>query len=127
MARGSGVGRWGPTSDRAWRGAGAPAIQEKPPAIQTMICKVCGTEIADKALICYRCGTSTFEPTRRERPKRRRRVSPLPSVIALIVIVVAALFMGRAAIGAMPRTIGIVLLALAVFALVLQLLIRRRR
>jgi protein ImuB len=25
--RGSGVGRWGPTSDRAWRGAGVPAIQ----------------------------------------------------------------------------------------------------
>ena len=26
-----------------------------------MTCKNCGTQIADKALICYRCGTPTFE------------------------------------------------------------------
>jgi uncharacterized membrane protein YvbJ len=27
-----------------------------------VICKHCGTEIAEKALICYRCGRSTTEP-----------------------------------------------------------------
>jgi uncharacterized membrane protein YvbJ len=27
-----------------------------------MICKYCGTEIAEKALICYRCGHATTEP-----------------------------------------------------------------
>src|SRR4051794_2353264 len=27
-----------------------------------MKCKYCGTEIADKALICYRCGNATTEP-----------------------------------------------------------------
>ena len=26
-----------------------------------MQCRNCGTEIADKALICYRCGTATTE------------------------------------------------------------------
>jgi len=26
-----------------------------------MTCKNCGAEIADKALICYRCGTATTE------------------------------------------------------------------
>jgi hypothetical protein len=26
-----------------------------------MQCRTCGTEIADKALICYRCGTATTE------------------------------------------------------------------
>ena len=25
-------------------------------------CRHCGTEIAEKALICYRCGTATAEP-----------------------------------------------------------------
>jgi hypothetical protein len=92
-----------------------------------MKCKVCGTEIADKALICYRCGTSTFEPTRREQPGRRRRLRLLPSLIALLVFVVAALFMARAATGEVPRTIGIVLLVLAVIALILQMILRRRR
>ncbi len=91
-----------------------------------MLCKVCGTEIADKALICFRCGASTFEPTRRARPKKRR-MSLLPSVIALVILVVAALLMGRAASGAVPHTVGFVLLALGVVALALQLLARRRR
>ena len=27
-----------------------------------MKCRSCGTEIADNALICYRCGTATEEP-----------------------------------------------------------------
>ena len=60
-----------------------------------MICKHCGTEIADKALICYRCGQATAEP--RVRPpvaqsifvKRRR--SKLPWVLALLVLLMLAL------------------------------------
>lgn len=27
-----------------------------------MICRSCGTEIADRALVCYRCGEATAEP-----------------------------------------------------------------
>ncbi len=89
-------------------------------------CKVCGTEIADKALICYRCGSSTYEPVRRERPGRRKP-RLLPTLIALLVLVVAGLLMARAAAGAVPRTIGVVLLVLAVLALVLQFLVAKRR
>ncbi|HUF22952.1 MAG TPA: hypothetical protein VMN81_02400 [Vicinamibacterales bacterium] len=29
-----------------------------------MQCRSCGTEIADKALICFRCGTATSDPVR---------------------------------------------------------------
>src|ERR1700674_3276521 len=41
-----------------------------------MRCRQCGTEIADKALICYRCGTATTEakftsPSSRRSPARR--------------------------------------------------------
>jgi hypothetical protein len=61
-----------------------------------MICKHCGTEIADKALICYRCGNPTTEPRIKppaeeslfDRPRRSR----LPLVIALIVLILLALF-----------------------------------
>jgi hypothetical protein len=60
-----------------------------------MICKHCGTEIADKALICYRCGNATTEPRIKppsegplfERPRRSR----LPVVI--IVLIVLALLL----------------------------------
>jgi hypothetical protein len=58
-----------------------------------MICKYCQTEIADKALICYRCGNATTEP--RIKPPsggpifERRRRSKLPLVILVILIVLA--------------------------------------
>jgi hypothetical protein len=92
-----------------------------------MICKTCGTEIADKALICYRCGNATFEPARRERPGRRHTVNLIPSLLALIVLVVAALFMGRATVGEVPRTLSIVLVVLAAIVFVLQVFRRQRR
>lgn len=91
-----------------------------------MKCKVCGAEIADKALICYRCGASTFEPAplaARRRPERRRPL--LPSILGLIVLVVAGLLMSRAALGETPETIGYVLLAIAAVILVWRLLGRR--
>jgi hypothetical protein len=56
-----------------------------------MICRHCGTEIADKALICYRCGNATTEP--RIKPPaegpllgRRRRSNSMVVVIAVIVV-----------------------------------------
>src|SRR4029453_18574828 len=60
-----------------------------------MICAHCGTEIADKALICYRCGHATTEPRIKppvegslfERPRRRR----LPIVAIIILIILTAL------------------------------------
>ena len=56
-----------------------------------MICKNCGTEIADKALICYRCGQPTAEP--RIKPPvegsifLKRRRSKLPWLLALLLLV----------------------------------------
>ena len=61
-----------------------------------MICKYCGTEIADKALICFRCGNATTEPRIKppageslfERPRRSR----WPLVVIVILLVLLALF-----------------------------------
>ena len=60
-----------------------------------MICRQCGTEIADKAIVCYRCGTATADPIRHPAPVRRRR-SPLLSTATLVLLVLAALFLGEA-------------------------------
>lgn len=59
-----------------------------------MICSHCGAEIADKALICYRCGHATTEPRIKppaegslfDRPRRSR----MPLVVVLIVIAILA-------------------------------------
>ena len=59
-----------------------------------MKCSHCGTEIADKALICYRCGNATTEPRIKppaegslfDRPRRSR----VPLVVIVIVIAILA-------------------------------------
>lgn len=59
-----------------------------------MQCRHCGTEIAEKALICYRCGNATTEPrvtppvegSLFERPRRSR----LP-IVAIVLIILALL------------------------------------
>ena len=61
-----------------------------------MKCTHCGTEIADKALICYRCGNATTEPRIKppdegslfERPRRSR--VPLVAIVILIVLALVA-------------------------------------
>jgi len=63
-----------------------------------MICAQCGTEIADKALICYRCGHATTEPRVKppadgplfDRPRRARR--SLAATIWILVLVLLALW-----------------------------------
>ena len=60
-----------------------------------MKCKHCQTEIADKALICYRCGKSTTEP-RIAPPSagslfEHRRRSRWPIVIVAILVILALL------------------------------------
>ena len=59
-----------------------------------MTCRYCGTEIADKALICYRCGNATSEPRIKppadgplfDRPRRAR-----PPIAAMVIFVILAL------------------------------------
>jgi hypothetical protein len=88
-----------------------------------MICKHCGTEIADKALICYRCGNATTEP-RVQPPARTPRKSPLPALLALVALAIGALFMGQAVEGDTPRIVGYVVAALALVAIVWRFLRR---
>lgn len=42
-----------------------------------MTCRSCGTEIADKALICFRCGAATTDPVRQPYKAKRRPSLPL--------------------------------------------------
>ena len=55
-----------------------------------MKCRQCGTEIADRALICYRCGTATTE-AKYKAPAPRSRRRRLPTVIAVLIALLIAL------------------------------------
>ena len=82
-----------------------------------MICTQCGTEIADKALVCFRCGRATAQsPARLVRaatPKSR-----IPMVAALLVLVLGAVYMSQAAAGEAPRLVSWSVAGLAAIVLV---------
>jgi len=93
-----------------------------------MLCKHCGTEIADKAIICYRCGVGTTEPVRQP-PARRRKLNPLFSFVTVIFLLLVALFVGQASrTAANPgtmQTLAGVLVGVAILLLVLRIVRRR--
>lgn len=60
-----------------------------------MLCRQCGTEIADKAIVCYRCGAGTTDPVRKPAPIRRRS-NPLLSFVLVALLLLLALYMGQA-------------------------------
>ena len=67
-----------------------------------MICRNCGTEIADKAIVCFRCGTGTADPVRKPaavRSGRRRGRLPLVLIVLLILLVLLAYVFGHSAFG----------------------------
>jgi hypothetical protein len=94
-----------------------------------MQCRNCGTEIADKAIVCYRCGTATTDPVRRPAPVRRSR-SPILSLGVLVVLVLLALYLGQASrTAANPEALQLAagLAAGAAVAVLLVRIMRRRR
>jgi hypothetical protein len=60
-----------------------------------MQCRNCGTEIADKAIVCFRCGAGTTDPVRRAVKITAKR-SPLVSLVVMVMLVVMALYLGQA-------------------------------
>jgi len=102
-------------------------IAEAAVVVDLMKCKHCGTEIADKALICFRCGQATFE-ARRKPPAAAagRRVSSLIVTLALIALVLSALFLGQVATDTVPDAVRWTIGVLAAIVLAWRLIARRR-
>lgn len=80
-----------------------------------MKCRTCGTEIADKALICYRCGDATTTPRIQPPPTPAAR-GPVPMLIALVIVAAAGLLVIPELEPGTPRLAGyaaVVIVALA--------------
>jgi len=93
-----------------------------------VICRNCGIEIAEKALICYRCGTATTEARFKPAARKRRSSFPLlPSVIALVLMLMAALYIERTVAAETPRLLGWVAVAVAVAGVAILYVRRSRR
>lgn len=91
-----------------------------------MICPTCRTEIADNALVCYRCGRATAAPGLPEKAPAPRSSQWL-TVLALVVLVVAGLLLGRLQTGQVPRWLAYGIAALGAVVIAGRLLVGRRR
>jgi hypothetical protein len=56
-----------------------------------MTCRECGTEIADKALICFRCGAAVTEAVHKPAPLTKTRRPVMVYVVFAIFVVIAVL------------------------------------
>jgi hypothetical protein len=93
-----------------------------------MQCRNCGAEIADKALICYRCGTATTEAKYQPAPlaRGRSRSGLVATVLAFALLLALALFVGRLPSGDTPRYMTAAVVAVAVVIVALRAYARRR-
>jgi uncharacterized membrane protein YvbJ len=92
-----------------------------------MQCRQCGTEIADKALICFRCGTATTEAKYKPAPiGGRRSTAPLMVLIVLMLLVLAGLYVSQTAASESARVFGWVVAVVGVVLSALRLVSRRR-
>lgn len=58
-----------------------------------MKCRECGTEIAEKALICFRCGASVEEPLTKPYVVKKRKRPLVVYVVFAIIVLIAFLIM----------------------------------
>jgi hypothetical protein len=93
-----------------------------------MQCRNCGAEIADKALICYRCGTATteakFKPPAPRGSSSRAGLSA--SVLVLVVLVLVAQYLGRIGAGDIPQLAAWLAAGVTLVLVARGLYIRRR-
>jgi hypothetical protein len=93
-----------------------------------MQCRNCGAEIADKALICYKCGTATTEARYQPAPLpgASRRSGLVPTVIALALLVAAAVYIERISHTDQSQWVTYVAVGAAVIVIGIRAYARRR-
>ena len=94
-----------------------------------MQCRQCGTEIADKAMVCFSCGAGTSDPVRKAVPIKPRRNPWLSLAVAAVLLLIALYlgFAGQTAANPDPwQTAAGILVGAALMVVILWVLRRRR-
>lgn len=93
-----------------------------------MTCRSCGIDIAEKALICYKCGAATtdpvFPPPSSARP--RSNLAFTVTFAALVLLVIAAVVLSRMSPGGAPQWVTWVVGGVAIVIVGLRAYARRR-
>ncbi len=93
-----------------------------------MTCRQCGTEIAEKALICYKCGAATTDPVYRPpAPQgRRSRASFVVTFVALLMLAAVAVVLARSSPNGTPPAVTYIVAGVAIVIVALRAYARRR-
>jgi uncharacterized membrane protein YvbJ len=93
-----------------------------------MLCRQCGTDIADKALICYKCGAATTD-AKVQPPSSvasRSRARFILTFVALILLAGVAVLLSRSSPSGTPQWVTWVVAGVAIVIVVLRAYARRR-
>ena len=93
-----------------------------------MQCRKCGTEIADKAIICYKCGEATTDPVHQPpgTAPQRSRVSFIVTFVALLILAGVAVVLARSSTNGTPPAVTYVVAGAAIVIVALRAYARRR-
>ena len=93
-----------------------------------MNCRQCGTEIADKALICYKCGAATTDPIYQppSTARGRSRASFIVPFNALVLLAAVAVVLARSSPSGTPPAVTWIVAGIAVVVVALRAYARRR-
>lgn len=80
-----------------------------------MTCGSCGATIADKAIVCYRCGAPTAIPASRPTPSVSSGFGKAGVASSVVAVALAglAVFLGDESAGQLPAAVGSGIAALA--------------
>ena len=94
-----------------------------------MKCRQCGTEIADKAIVCYKCGTATTEAKFKAPPARKpwSSINLVSSILGIVLLALCALYMQRFVTVGAPASLQWVIGVLAAAIVALRVIARRVR
>ena len=93
-----------------------------------MPCRNCGAEIADTALICYKCGTATTEAKYQPAilPRTASRSGLVATMVALALLVAAVLYIARLSNAGTSQWVTYAAVAVAVIIVGIRAYARRR-
>lgn len=81
-----------------------------------MTCRSCGTDIAEKAILCYRCGAPTAEPARqRSSAPAHRGVRAVVAFVVVMALIAAGVALIPRAPAGVPRILAYSALMLVTF------------